>query len=69
MSSTPGDLWVAKVGQLFAFYLGKLDEMTKIGRIAVKEHQDNHYVYGMLAFALEEVCSRELKPTYPSKER
>lgn len=54
-SRTPTDLWVAKVGQLFAFYLGRLEDMTEIGRLVVKAYSDNHYAHGMLAFALEEV--------------
>jgi len=50
----PEDLWIAKLGNLFAFYLGKNEISVRLGRLALAANSESHLAYGMLAFALEE---------------
>ncbi len=53
----PADLLAGKLGQLHAFNLGDAKALLRIGTRLLGENGDNHYVWGMHAFGLEE-CNR-----------
>ena len=53
----PRDLLSAKIGQLHAFGLGDAEGILRIGERIVPANPDNHYVWAMHAFGLEE-CNR-----------
>lgn len=51
----PRDLFAAKLGQLLFFNLGNAEGMLRISDAIVPANRDIGYVYGMRAFALEEL--------------
>lgn len=53
----PRDLLAAKIGQLHAFGQGDAEGILRIGERIVPANGDNHYVWAMYAFGLEE-CNR-----------
>jgi hypothetical protein len=53
----PRDLLAAKIGQLHAFGQGDAEGILRIGERIVPANADNHYVWAMHAFGLEE-CNR-----------
>jgi Flp pilus assembly protein TadD len=53
----PRDLLAGKLGQLHAFNLGDARALLRIGELLFAANRDNHYVWGMYAFGLEE-CNR-----------
>lgn len=53
----PRDLLSAKVGQLHAINRGDAEALLRIGETAIAANRDNHYVWAMYAFGLEE-CNR-----------
>jgi tetratricopeptide (TPR) repeat protein len=53
----PLDLLAGKLGQLHAFTLGDAEAHLRIGEHLFAANRDNHYVWGMHAFGLEE-CNR-----------
>ncbi|MDP1965653.1 MAG: tetratricopeptide repeat protein [Reyranella sp.] len=53
----PRDLLAAKIGQLHAFGQGDAEGILRIGKRIVTANADNHYVWAMHAFGLEE-CNR-----------
>jgi Flp pilus assembly protein TadD len=53
----PRDLLAAKLGQLHAFNRGDAKTLLRIGEQAFRANLDNHYVWAMHAFGLEE-CNR-----------
>lgn len=53
----PRDLLAAKLGQLHAFNHGDAEALLRIGERIVPANGDNHYVWAMYAFGLEE-CNR-----------
>ncbi|MBI3197472.1 MAG: tetratricopeptide repeat protein [Rhodospirillales bacterium] len=53
----PRDLLAAKLGQLHAFGRGDGEGILRIGERIVEANADNHYVWAMHAFGLEE-CNR-----------
>ena len=53
----PRDLLAAKIGQLHAFGHGDAEGILRIGERIVEANADNHYVWAMHAFGLEE-CNR-----------
>jgi tetratricopeptide (TPR) repeat protein len=53
----PRDLLAAKLGQLHAFNCGNAEALLHIGERIVAANADNHYVWAMYAFGLEE-CNR-----------
>lgn len=50
----PRDLISVQQGQYHYFYLGDKQRLLKIARSCVKANQENHYLYGMVAFGLEQ---------------
>ena len=57
VSEWPRDLLSAKIGQLHAFGLGDAEGILRIGERLLPANAENHYVYAMRAFGLEE-CNR-----------
>lgn len=53
----PMDLISVQQGQYHYFYQGKFESLLKIGEKVMPFHCQNHYLYGMIAFALEQ-CDR-----------
>ena len=53
----PRDLLAARIGQLHAFGQGDAEGILRIGERIVAANADNHYVWAMQAFGLEE-CRR-----------
>jgi tetratricopeptide (TPR) repeat protein len=53
----PQDLVAIQQGQYHYFYLGNKEGLLNIAEKAWSVHQDNHYLYGMVAFGLEQ-CHR-----------
>ncbi|MBN9086384.1 MAG: tetratricopeptide repeat protein [Reyranella sp.] len=53
----PRDLLAGKLGQLHAFNLGDAEALLRIGEHLIAANRDNHFVWGMHAFGLEE-CNR-----------
>jgi tetratricopeptide (TPR) repeat protein len=53
----PRDLLAGKLGQLHAFNLGDAEALLRIGTHLLAANADNHFAWGMQAFALEE-CNR-----------
>lgn len=53
----PRDLLAGKLGQLHAFNRGDAEALLRIGALLLAANGDNHYVWGMHAFGLEE-CNR-----------
>jgi tetratricopeptide (TPR) repeat protein len=53
----PRDLLAAKIGQLHAIDRGDAKGILRIGERILPANRDNHYVWAMLAFGLEE-CNR-----------
>ena len=53
----PRDLLSAKIGQLHALDRGDAEGILRIGQRILPANLDNHYVWGMAAFGLEE-CNR-----------
>ena len=51
----PRDLFAAKLGQLLFFNLGNAEGMLRISDAIVPANRETGYVYGMRAFALEEL--------------
>eukprot|EP01124_Arcella_intermedia_P023842 TRINITY_DN3887_c0_g1_i1.p1 TRINITY_DN3887_c0_g1~~TRINITY_DN3887_c0_g1_i1.p1 ORF type:complete len:465 (-),score=94.50 TRINITY_DN3887_c0_g1_i1:87-1481(-) len=56
----PSYLFFAKFSSILAFYLGKHDIMIQIPKLIQQTDKENHFVYGMLAFALLEDRQYEL---------
>ena len=56
-SEWPHDLLAAKVGQLHAIDRGDAEGILRIGERILPANRDNHYVWAMAAFGLEE-CNR-----------
>jgi tetratricopeptide (TPR) repeat protein len=50
----PQDLFSAKRGQIIAFLLSQPQKMLEIGERVYRDNKDNHFVYGLYAFALTE---------------
>jgi tetratricopeptide (TPR) repeat protein len=53
----PRDLLAGKLGQLHAFNQGDSEALLRIGEHLLAANKDNHFVWGMHAFGLEE-CNR-----------
>jgi len=53
----PRDLLAVKLGQLHAFNRGDAEALLRIGQHAFAANRENHYVWAMYAFGLEE-CNR-----------
>jgi len=53
----PRDLISVQQGQYHYFYLGDKERLLKIAEKVLAANQENHYLYGMLAFGLEQ-CHR-----------
>jgi hypothetical protein len=53
----PRDLAAVQQGQYHYFYMGDKEGLLNIAEKAWSAHQDNHYLYGMVAFGLEQ-CQR-----------
>ncbi|SKA35600.1 hypothetical protein SAMN02745126_05692 [Enhydrobacter aerosaccus] len=53
----PRDLLAGKLGQLHAFNQGDAKALMRIGEQLLAANRDNHFVWGMCAFGLEE-CNR-----------
>jgi len=53
----PRDLLAGKLGQLHAFNQGDAEALLRIGEHLFAANRDNHFVWGMYAFGLEE-CNR-----------
>lgn len=53
----PTDLISVQQGQYHYFYQGKFESLLQIGKKVMPAHHQNHYLYGMVAFALEQ-CDR-----------
>jgi tetratricopeptide (TPR) repeat protein len=53
----PRDLLAGKLGQLHAFNMGDSEALLRIGEHLSAANPENHYVWGMHAFGLEE-CNR-----------
>ncbi|MBW4630606.1 MAG: tetratricopeptide repeat protein [Iphinoe sp. HA4291-MV1] len=53
----PRDLISIQQGQYHYFYLGDKERLLKIAQKVLKANRENHYVYGMVAFGLEQ-CHR-----------
>lgn len=53
----PCDLVSIQLGQYHYFYLGKKEGLLQIAEKVLPANQENHYLYGMLAFGLEQ-CHR-----------
>ena len=53
----PRDLLAGKLGQLHAFNRGDAEALLRIGERLFAANRDNHFVYAMYAFGLEE-CNR-----------
>lgn len=51
----PRDLFAAKRGQITAFLLSQPQKMLEIGKLVFQSNKENHFVYGLYAFALTEV--------------
>src|SRR4029079_7347324 len=53
----PRDLLAGKPGQLHALHPGEGEALLRIGEHLLAANKDNHFAWGMQAFALEE-CNR-----------
>ncbi len=53
----PTDLVSVQQGQYHYFYQGRFKELVQIGEKVMPAHDQNHYLYGMVAFGLEQ-CDR-----------
>ncbi|WP_341528181.1 tetratricopeptide repeat protein [Nostoc sp. UHCC 0302] len=50
----PRDLISVQQGQYHYFYLGDKENLLKIAQKVLPANQENHYIYGMVAFGLEQ---------------
>lgn len=50
----PHDLVSVQQGQYHYFYLGDKDRLLKIAQQVMRANRENHYLYGMVAFGLEQ---------------
>ncbi|WP_017316901.1 tetratricopeptide repeat protein [Mastigocladopsis repens] len=50
----PQDLISVQQGQYHYFYLGDKERLLKIAQKVLRANQENHYLYGMVAFGLEQ---------------
>ncbi len=50
----PRDLISVQQGQYHYFYLGEKERLLKIAERVISSNRENHYIYGMVAFGLEQ---------------